>query len=216
MREAIVLVHGIWMVGLDLIPLRQRLRGAGYEPRIFRYPSLTQTPAQNAALLSNFLPTVEADVVHFVGHSLGGVGLLHLFETYEVPRPGRVVLLGSPVSGSSVADLLSTHALSRPFLGRSGERGLLGGGPRWGHRRELGTIAGDRSLGIGRVLRVIGGPSDGTVSVAETHLEGAVDHVTLPATHLGLVFSAGVFKQTEHFLRHGHFAAKEVADERAQ
>ena len=206
MREAVVLVHGIWMTGLDLVPLRHRLRGDGFEVSIFRYPSLTQSPAQNADRLATFLEDVEADVVHLVGHSLGGVVLLHLFARHPVEKAGRAVLLGSPVNGSAVARILSGRRFTRPLIGRSGEDGLLGGSPAWSGDRELGVIAGDQALGVGRVLGGMPGPSDGTVAVAETRLPGAADHITLPVTHSGLVFSRAVFEQVAWFLRHGRFA----------
>lgn len=206
MREAVVLVHGIWMTGLDLVPLRLRLRRAGYDASIFRYPSLTASPERNADLLAAYAAGIEADTVHFVGHSLGGLVLLHLFDRHEVERPGRVVLLGAPARGSAVARVLSIRPITRPLIGRSGERGLLGGSPRWNARRDLGTIAGDHGLGVGRVLGAMEGPSDGTVGVEETRVEGAADRAVLPVTHTGLVFSGEVTEQVLGFLRHGRFA----------
>ena len=38
-------------------------------------------------------------------------------------------------------------------------------------------------------------------------LEGAKEHLTLPVTHSGMVFSAAVARQTAAFLRDGHFGA---------
>ena len=145
-------------------------------------------------------------------HSLGGLVLLHLFERFEVSRPGRVVLLGSPARGSAVARVLASRNLTRPLIGRSGERGLLGGGPRWVAERDLGTIAGERSVGVGRVLGGIEGPSDGTVAVSETWIPGAKDRVCLPVTHVGLVFSSAVLEHTERFLRTGRFRTEAVQD----
>lgn len=205
MREAVVLVHGIWMTGLDLIPLRHRLRRDGFGAAIFRYPSLLRPPAANAALLADHLASLDADRVHLVGHSLGGLVLLHLFRDHPVPRPGRVVLLGCPAQGSAVARVLARTSLTRPLIGRSGEAGLLGGSPAWTADRDLGTIAGDKAIGVGQVLGGIDGPSDGTVAVAETRLDAAVDHVTLPVTHTGLVFSPAVADHVIRFLRTGRF-----------
>jgi hypothetical protein len=69
-RESVVLVHGIWMTGLACVPLRARLRAAGFEVRLFSYPSLALTPAQSAARLRQGLRHVEGDVVHFSERAL--------------------------------------------------------------------------------------------------------------------------------------------------
>ncbi|MFL2556194.1 MAG: hypothetical protein ACJ0Q4_05090 [Gammaproteobacteria bacterium] len=52
---------------------------------------------------------------------------------------------------------------------------------------------------------VIKGPNDGTVSVEETQLDGASDHITLCSPHLGLLFSKRAFLQTKHFLEYSFF-----------
>ena len=59
-----------------------------------------------------------------------------------------------------------------------------------------------------QIRRLVGGleePHDGTVSVAETQLEGIADHLTLAATHTGLPFSHEAAEQIVAFLRHGRF-----------
>ena len=207
MTEAVVLVHGIWMTGLDLLLLRTRLRAAGYAATIARYPSLRLPPRENARFVREAVERVEADVVHLVGHSLGGLVILHMLRDDPPRQPGRVVLLGSPVQGSGVARVLSSHRMTRLLLGRSGEAGLLGGGAPPPADREIGTIAGDVPLGVGRVLGGCDGPHDGTVAVAETRIPGARDHVTLPVTHAGLLTAQAVADEVVGFLRHGAFGA---------
>jgi hypothetical protein len=49
---------------------------------------------------------------------------------------------------------------------------------------------------------------DGTVAVAETQLDGLADHVVVPASHSGLLFSEEVARQAAAFLREGRFGAK--------
>ena len=82
MKEAVILVHGIWLNGLEMWRLRQRLQQAGYECYQFTYPSLKQTPEDNADKLSDFVAGIDAKVIHFVCHSLGGLVLLHLFDRH--------------------------------------------------------------------------------------------------------------------------------------
>jgi len=40
MPETVVLVHGVWMTGLEMHVLARRLRACGYRTRVFRYRSL--------------------------------------------------------------------------------------------------------------------------------------------------------------------------------
>jgi hypothetical protein len=66
-------------------------------------------------------------------------------------------------------------------------------------------VAGSRPLGLGQFLGHFDGPSDGTVAVAETRLDGLADHVVVPASHTGLVFSAQAARQAIAFLGTGRF-----------
>ena len=77
---------------------------------------------------------------------------------------------------------------------------------RWSGTRELGIIAGDLAFGLGGLLGPLNAPSDGTVLVEETRLEGAKQQLILRVTHSGLLFSAAAAQQTAAFLRDGRFA----------
>lgn len=208
-REPVVLVHGIRMTGLEMKWLARRLTACGFAPSHFRYPSTRRTPAQNGRLLGRYLEGLEAERLHLVGHSLGGIVLLHLFEQFPHLPPGRVVLMGSPVRGSGVARHMVRVPWLQPVLGRSTERGLLGGTPAWDGSRELGVIAGDFGAGIGRILGGVGQPSDGTVAVSETRLPGADSFRVLETSHTGMLFSPLVAREVCHFLHHGRFSRSE-------
>ncbi|MCP3671537.1 MAG: alpha/beta hydrolase, partial [Gammaproteobacteria bacterium] len=77
-RDLVVLVHGIWMSGLEMTMLSRRLRYCGFLTRRFSYPSLKSAPAQNADSLYQYIKQQRAGRVHLVAHSLGGIVLLHL------------------------------------------------------------------------------------------------------------------------------------------
>jgi hypothetical protein len=72
----------------------------------------------------------------------------------------------------------------------------------------LGVMAGSRALGLGRLLGPLGEPSDGTVLVSETHIEGAKAHLTLPTTHSGMMYSPVVAQKTAAFLQEGRFVVE--------
>lgn len=209
MREAVVFVHGIWMTGLEMTPLRRRVAAEGFRCRQFRYPSVMATPEANAARLENALRLVDAEVVHLVAHSLGGLVVMHLFERYPLQRPGRVVMLGTPVNGSRTAACFSRTPLTRWMLGRSARRGLLGGAPRWKAGRDLGMVAGNRGIGIGTLFcRSLEQPNDGTVALCETRVPEINAHLSVPCGHFGMLWSEAVAEAVAAFLKTGDFAAR--------
>jgi pimeloyl-ACP methyl ester carboxylesterase len=204
-RELVVLVHGIWLNGLEWLPLCRRLRRRGFDCRIFHYPSVRRPPAANAGRLAAFIGTQTAARVHLVAHSLGGIVVMHLLGGNRWRLPGRCVFLGTPAGGSCAARRLSRWPFLRPLLGRSVQRGLLGGAPAWQGTSPLGIIAGTLPVGAGRLLGPLPRPNDGTVAVAETRIPGAADPRVVPATHLGLLWSRTSAVLVERFLRTGRF-----------
>jgi pimeloyl-ACP methyl ester carboxylesterase len=208
MREVVVFVHGILMQGLEMGLLRHRVAAAGYEVRQFHYPSLSASPAQNAARLNAWLQGLDADVVHLVAHSLGGLVLCHLFHDFPAQRPGRVLMLGTPLRGSDLARKLNRWPWTRWVLGRAVERGLLGDGPGWPRSRPLAMIAGHRGvLGMGLLVAgQIPRPHDGTVSVAETDVVGVTDHLSVPYSHFAMLLARPVAEAVCRYLRSGRLA----------
>lgn len=201
----VVFLHGIWMTGLDMTLLRRRVRACGFATRQFSYPSVRATPRENAARLQRWLAGIEADTVHFVAHSLGGLVVRWLLQDFSVQRPGRIVTLGTPHTGSRVAARAEHRPVLRRVLGASLDQGLLGDMPPWNGARELGVIAGTGGFGVGRFITRLNPPHDGTVEVGETRLSGMSDFVTVPSTHLGLLYSAPVARQVCAFLAGGRF-----------
>ena len=201
----VILLHGLWLNGMEEFLLARRLRTRGLHCLRFRYPSLSRTPAANAAALEAFVRERRLERVHFVAHSLGGIVLLHLFERWPEAPPGRSVMLGSPLLGSGVARRLARSPRLRRLLGRSVEGGLLGDAPPVPLDREVGMVAGSRGIGMGRFIGGVASPHDGTVALAETRAPGLTDWVEYRATHFQLLFSGRVFEAVWGFLREGHF-----------
>ncbi|UNK41814.1 alpha/beta hydrolase [Luteimonas sp. S4-F44] len=199
----VVLLHGIWMVGLTMRRFARRLEAMGFAPEIFGYPSVTGGPQ---AAVDGLLAQLRRDgPAHLVGHSLGGlVALQALAQAPELPV-GRVVCLGSPVCGSGAAAALSRLPISRLYFGRSADI-LLDGCADWPPQAEVGMVAGQVPRGLGALFARFDGPHDGTVAVAETRAPGLADHVVVEASHSGLLFSAQAVAQTAAFLREGRFA----------
>lgn len=202
-RESVIVLHGLWMRRPALWPLARRLRAAGFETALFPYATLWARPEDSLDRLASWMRTRGQGPVHLVGHSLGGVTALALFERHRDLPAGRIVCIGSPIAGSRAAARLRALHLS-VLAGRS--RVLLERGVMIPPDREVGMLAGSRPFGAGAWLTRFDGQHDGTVSVEETRREGLADHLVLPLSHSGLMFSRAVAAQTAHFLRQGRFS----------
>jgi pimeloyl-ACP methyl ester carboxylesterase len=207
----VVYVHGLWLNGWESVLLRRRLsQHLRCQALSFSYSSVSAGLAENVRSLAAFLERTPADTLHLVGHSMGGVLILETLEAGYTLPPGRVVLLGSPVQGSRAARNLTKWPFGRRIMGRMAHEVLLPErGRRWIGTRDLGVIAGNLAIGLGRLIGPFSEPSDGTVLVSETHVEGTKEHLTLPVTHSGMVYSAEVARYAAAFLHEGRFMTEQ-------
>jgi pimeloyl-ACP methyl ester carboxylesterase len=211
-KEAVVLVPGLWLPSWSLGLLARRLARDGYDARLFGYRTVRGSLAENATRLAAFSHGIDVARLHFVGHSLGGLIIRALLASAPPDRLGRIVTLGTPHNGSFVATRFARYPGGSAMVGR-GIAGLMAGEPRvWACPPcELGVIAGDFGLGLGRLVAPdLPSPHDGTVAVAETQFDGAADHITLRVSHLGMLVSPAVARQTACFLRSGRFCRQKV------
>ena len=205
MREVIVCTHGIWMKGWVMKPLSRRLSALGHECKQFSYHSVRRAPQENALKLGEFVNKLDADIIHFVAHSLGGIILLHYFRLFDVIKPGRVVMLGTPLRGSHVARHISrNNSLKNKVLGESANN-LLGNVPNWNGARPLAVFAGTRGTGLGQLMGApLDKPNDGTVAVSETAIENCALHIQVPYSHIGMLLAKPVAHLVDEFLRTGN------------
>ena len=207
-EEIVVLVHGLWMTGIESGLLRSRLReDYGFDTRQYSYHTVKVGLEENVRELHAFLQGVAGDPVHIVGHSLGGLLALHTLMRYPDQRRGRVVCLGSPLRGSSAARAMAGLPFGEDMLGATIRDAVLAGGmTEYRGSREVGVIAGTLGVGLGVIIDNLPSPNDGTVAVEETRLPGIKDHLEIGVSHTGLLVSKLVASETAYFLRHGEFA----------
>ena len=203
MAEPVILLHGVWMRSPALLLLSNRLRARGFAPIRFDYASLFRAPSKSMEKLAMRLYSYGKGPVHLVGHSLGGLMALETLNRYQKLPTGRVVCLGSPLAGSATARLLHEKHLSF-MTGKSGPL-LRGGLMHAPDDREVGVIAGAKGRGMGQIIRKFDGLHDGTVAVWETRIPGLREHLVVPVSHTGLVFSKEVAERTANFLENGCF-----------
>ena len=211
MAQTIVLLHGFAMGRWAMRPIARALRAAGYRVVNLTYPS-RRLPLEELA--GDWLPRHlraagigDAEPLHFVSHSMGGLFLRLYRRNHPAAPAGRTVMIAPPNAGSEVVDHLRASAFFRWFAGRNGLRlGTSPGslartlGPWPAAAGPLGVIAGDHSLNP-LFGAWIGGPNDGKVSVRSTRLEGMSDHCVLPHSHTWLCWRRDTIAQVLSFLR---------------
>jgi len=147
--------------------------------------------------------------VHFVGHSMGGLLARVYIARYRPTRLGRVVMLGTPNSGSEIADRLKHIGAYRAWFGPAGQQLVT--------QRDatiaamfppvdypVGIIAGNRSVDP-IMSAFLPKPHDGRVSVENTRLDGMADHIIVGTSHPWLIRNGRAIEQTITFVRDGSF-----------
>jgi pimeloyl-ACP methyl ester carboxylesterase len=207
-KTAAVFVHGLFLNGAEFTLLRRRLaRDHGIVGHRFSYPTVRGSMDATLEQLSKFVSRIDADRIHFIGHSLGGVVLCRYFQKFPCERPGRVVILGSPLNGSRSARAVARNAVLRRVIGPLVNAELVNDcEPRgWACRNELGIIAGTAPMGLGRFFARFDEECDGTVGLSETKLPGHTAHLAVPVSHMGLLADARVARHVGEFLESGRF-----------
>jgi pimeloyl-ACP methyl ester carboxylesterase len=199
----VLLLHGLLMRAPALLPLSWRLRKAGFAPETFSYSTLFRSPGEAMERLAMRLYAMAPEPVHIVAHSLGGLVALETLSRYQKLPPGRVVCMGSPIAGSSAARGLAGKGLGLAS-GRAGTL-LRGGLVSLPPGRQVGMLAGARSMGLGKFFSSFDGQNDGTVMVWETRLPGLADHAVIESSHSGLAFSEQAAGLAANFLETGRF-----------
>jgi pimeloyl-ACP methyl ester carboxylesterase len=210
--EDVIYVHGLWLTGHESLLLRGRLeREHGFRTHTFHYGPVSAGMGEITDRLHAFVNALRPrGLLHFVGHSLGGLVIYRFLERFMDPPPGRVVFLGTPAVACKAAHGAARYRLPARLIGRCVAEELLAEHQRrWAYERELGIIAGNRRMGLGQFFAGFNEECDGTVAVSETRLPGATDHVVLPVSHMGMLVSPRVARQTGEFLRSGHFALRD-------
>jgi pimeloyl-ACP methyl ester carboxylesterase len=201
----ILFVHGLWMGGWSMSWLSHKLREAGFSTEALTYDSFTGLPKEHIGRLAQAVASFRG-TVHLVGHSMGGVVVLHYL--LGTPRPaatGRAVLLGAPARGSQAALAFERQPWGPALLGNSLDLWRSTFAERIDDGLEVGAIAGSEPFGLGPLFVALPPPSDGVVTVEETRIPGLRDHIVLPVSHTGMLFSNAVARQLSIFLQQGRF-----------
>ena len=208
--DTVVCLHGYAWPKPATYLIKRRLEAEhDWRALMFSYPSLTRSIDENAESLAEFLDSHGLERVHLLGHSLGGVVALRMLATLPVSIQGRVVCLGSPLTGSRAAEVVNTLDFADLFSSSLKAGVIDASANEWGREvcdtHDVGVIAGTVGRGLGRFVAGIKEANDGTIAVSETRLEGATDHLVMDVSHNRLLTSPTVIDQAATFLSQGRF-----------
>ena len=205
--EPVIIIHGLWMPGLIMGWLARRIAQDGFAARTYSYPTMRLTLSENAERFARYCAGLAAPRIHIVAHSMGGLVALKMLESHRQLRCGRLVLLGTPYTGSFAAQRLKRFPGGNTLLGRSIAEWLCEPRPAPDGDVETGIIAGTRGYGLGRLIAPgLPQPHDGVVTLAETAVPGVTQRIEMNVGHTGMLVSREVARQCCAFLRNGRFA----------
>lgn len=210
MKANVLLIHGVLMNPLEMRFLGNQLKRCGFNVHYIFYRSVLKNSTQNARQIHKEILKLNLPDLHIVAHSLGGIITMHLFDQFDDIPPGRVVMLGSPINGSSVAQKVQKWPFFSPLLSQSMPNALSGENiPEWQSHRDWGMIAGTKNQGLGILTGGLSGINDGSVLLEETQHPKQTAHVQVNTSHTGLLFSKEVVLLCSQFLNTGKFHPKE-------
>ena len=205
--EPVIIIHGLWVHGLVMGWLARRIARDGFAVQNYSYPSMRLTLSENAERFACYCASLASPRVHIVAHSMGGLVALKMLEMNRQVRCGRLVLIGTPYTGSFAAERLARWPGGGKLLGRSIGQWLREPRPLPDGSAETGIIAGTRGYGLGRLIASgLPQPHDGVVALAETVVPGVTQRIELKVSHTEMLVSREVARQCCAFLRSGQFA----------
>jgi pimeloyl-ACP methyl ester carboxylesterase len=209
-RECVILVHGLGARKSRMSALEKALTAHGFDVVNWDYRSTRQTISESAARLYECYQLNERhhSKVHLVTHSLGGIVVRCMLKDRAVPKLGKIVMIAPPNQGSAVARTMLKGPLSW-VAGSPGEElkskeylDQLCVVPK----TDALIIAGTRPFDPTNASSYVAGailekPHDGTVSVAETRLEGLMEPVLIDDSHRALPTNPKVVTLVLQFLQ---------------
>ncbi len=204
--EPVIIIHGLWVHGLVMGWLVRRIAQDGFAARSYSYPTMRLTLSENAERFARYCASLAAPRVHIVAHSMGGLVALKMLQMNRQWRCGRLVLIGTPYTGSFAAQRLTRLPGGSTLLGRSIAEWLREPRPVPDGIAETGIIAGTRGYGLGRLIAPdLPPPHDGVVALEETAVPGVTQRIALNVGHTEMLVSRAVARQCCAFLRNGRF-----------
>ena len=217
--ECVVLLHGLNRSWRAMDKMAAAMRARGYSTANVDYPSQQGTIEELAPDAVNSgleqCRNANADRIHFVTHSMGGILLRYVHSTAPIQDLGRVVMLGPPNQGSEVIDKTREWPLVGLISGPAGSQLGTAGGDIPASLPpvdfELGIIAGTGTINP-FMSAMLPAADDGKVTVERTRVIGMSGFLVVAVSHFGLMRDRTVIENTAAFLRAGAFSGRDFGD----
>ncbi|MES9945741.1 MAG: alpha/beta hydrolase [Candidatus Thiodiazotropha sp.] len=210
--ECVILLHGMGRTAFSMGAIESSLAKQHYHVWNKSYPGLSQSveelsaPAIEAGL--DYCRSKQAQGIHFVTHSLGGILVRYYLQDHSITGLGRIVMLAPPNRGSEVADEMKDGFFYQTIMGPAAQE--LGTDAN-SLPNSLKPIAGEIGIIAGRTdgepwfLPGIPGEDDGKVAVERTKLAEMKDFLLVNVGHTFIMDDDEVIRQIAYFLKHGVF-----------
>ena len=211
MKQAVVLVHGLFRSSSDMTFLHQYLKKQGYVVFCPDFPTTLGSLVECSKILSIFMSSLNlapGDKLHLIGHSMGGLIIRHCLASRTINPLGRCVLIATPNQGTFLADAASKflgHWPINPFSSLASLRTSADpiAKPVNSPPPDIGVIAGNHSnLLLGRLLK---SQNDGRVEVQATKFDEMKDFIVLPFGHHDIHHHHKTASLVDFFLKNGTF-----------
>ena len=204
---AVVLVHGFFRSGGDMRYLARKLEERGYRVFVPSLPAVLgdvrDCSEKLAEIIDGKLP--EEGVVHFVGHSMGGLVIRDYLSRRVVSNIGKVVMMGTPNGGSPYANLLLKIPFIRYIFKALPDIAVPGIeiAPSINTAPEIGIIIGKTDCFRKLLLR---GDHDGLVGAESVRRITAMDELRVPFCHERIHWRTRTAEAVASFLETGKFS----------
>lgn len=202
-RPHIVLVHGLYMNRLAMKFLEKEFINQGFETSVFGYPSILKKAEEHARALIRFIDDIGKPCA-ILAHSLGGLVTRKAMSIAPDLPITHVIAFGVPFKGADIARRLDNMNMGL-MVGKVIQDLVAVDSGAWHSHAKLGVISGTNQIGLGRILIDGSLPSDGTVYVHETLIEGYTDQISVPYSHTGMLFQKNIVKLAIAFIETDRF-----------
>ncbi|MCH9621285.1 MAG: lysophospholipase [Gammaproteobacteria bacterium] len=211
-QAKVVLIHGI-IKHNSMSTFNRLLKKNGWDAEQWYYPSRKKTIEQHAEDLVIRLKNIdkEGQPINFVAFSLGGLILKAALNHPHCPEnafKGKIVIISSPLKGSSLARKLGGWLLTKKVLGQFSGKQLIET-PENGFD-YLGEFPKDCPLLVlsgTQGYPILNDQNDGRVTIHESCPDRPHDHKFISSGHMFICRNIktinetiNFFKETEHTL----------------
>lgn len=207
--DLIVFLHGFMRTGHNMAFLSRHFSDAGYRTLSPSLPLYIKSLDECTSVFEKYFVREAGNygIVHFIGHSMGGLVIRNFLSRNKIINPGRCVLIGTPNKGSDLVGIVEKYAspvmnIIKPYLA------LRPGGPNIPlpintPSPEIGLIAGNRNNLL--LSRLIKRDNDGRVAVEAVPYDGMKDFTILPYNHDEIHHKKETVCLIMNFIKTGYF-----------